>query len=354
MRAARVSVDLGALRHNLSRVRAFAPHSKVLAVLKAQAYGHGLLACAEALQEADAFAVAFVDEANCCREQGITHPIVVLQGAQNRDELRLAAKLNVRLAVHHEHQIDDLQAEQLSMPLVLKLDTGMHRLGLLPEHYADYMQRLAAHAAGETPWLMTHLACADEPEHPLNRHQLDEFFRVAQHHEGDSSCANSAAIVNFPESHGDWVRPGIMLYGASPDSQSAAQHGLLPVMSFHAPVVSVKTLSAGDAVGYGARWTATQDTRIAVIAAGYADGYPRHAPNGTPVMLHGVRCPLLGRVSMDMIAVDASACAEVAVGDMAELWGKDLPIDEVARAAGTLSYELLCHVGGIQAARDRQ
>lgn len=344
MRATRLRINDDALRHNLQRVRAIAPNSNVLAVLKAQAYGHGLLRVAQVLDDADAFAVAFLDEARYLREQGISKEIMVLQGPRSIDDVRYAKQHDLRLSIHHESQLFILnEAHQQGMTLCLNMDTGMHRLGFAPEDYSSIYAQLTAYSESDI-WLMTHMACADEPEHELNQSQLQRFNQMAAQHSGSLSVANSASIVNLPDTHHDWVRPGIMLYGASPDDKSAAEHKLLPVMSLSAPVVSVKTVKAGESIGYGAAHQCEKDSRIAIVAVGYADGYPRHVPTGTAVAINNQRCSILGRVSMDMIAVDVSGI-HVDTNDECELWGEIVSVNEVAQAAGTIPYELLCHAG---------
>jgi alanine racemase len=350
-RAARARIDLSALRHNLRVARAAAPGSRIMAVTKADAYGHGMPEAARALAgECDAFAVSCVQEAARLREAGIAQPLVVLQGFKDGAELAEAARLGARPVLHEPGQIACLESASLDKPpaVWLKLDTGMHRLGFPPFEAAALVQRLgtSGRVAGQ-PGLMTHLACADEPARPEAGMQLRVFDEAVAGLPGEQSVANSAAVLRMPAAHRDWVRPGIMLYGASPlIGVSAESLGLRPVMTVSAPVVAVKPLQPGDAVGYGGTYVCDRPRRLAIVAIGYGDGYPRHAPGGTPVLLHGRRCPLMGRVSMDMLGVDVTDVPQVRVGDMATLWGEDLPVDEIAEAAGTISYELLCRVGG--------
>lgn len=344
MRATRLRINEDALRHNLHCVREIAANSKVMAVLKARAYGHGLLRVAQVLDEADAFAVAFVDEARYLREQGVDKEIMVLQGPRCAEDVQYACEHGLRLSIHHESQLGILAAfGQQDVLLCLNVDTGMHRLGFMPEDYLSVHQQLSDYTQSSI-CLMTHMACADEPEHPLNTLQQQRFAELAAQHDGAFSVANSASIVNLPDTHYDWVRPGIMLYGASPDKRPASEHGLKPVMTLSAPVVSVKTVTAGESIGYGATYRCATDTPVAVVSVGYADGYPRHVPTGTPVAINGQRCPVLGRVSMDMIVVDITGM-QVDTQDECELWGNTVSVDEVAQAAGTIAYELLCHAG---------
>ncbi|MFN2348654.1 MAG: alanine racemase [Thioalkalivibrio sp.] len=350
-RTACARIDLSALRHNLSTARRAAPASRVMAVIKADAYGHGMVAVARALAgDVEAFAVSCLDEAHILREAGVSQPLVALQGFRDGAQLREAVALGVRPVIHEHAQLICLETTALSapVPVWLKLDTGMHRLGFAPAEAAGLQARLAAmpQVAGE-PGLMTHLACADEPARGESAAQLKAFEQAAVSLPGERSMANSAAILSMPASHGDWVRPGIMLYGASPlVGEAATQLNLNPVMTVSAPVVALKTLKQGDAVGYGGSYICQQPRTMAVVAMGYGDGYPRHAPSGTPVLVRGRRCGLMGRVSMDLLSVDVSDVPGVQVGDAVTLWGEGLPVDEIAAAAATISYELLCAVGG--------
>ena len=350
-RAARARIDLSALRHNLRVVRDAAPGSRIMAVVKAEAYGHGMLEVARAIAgECDGLAVSCVQEAAVLRDAGVQGGITLLQGFKDTEELEAAVHLGVRTVVHEPGQVACLMAARLTSPVAvwLKLDTGMYRLGFAPSRVRSLLQGLddTGKVAG-TPGFMTHLACADEPGRGETADQMRVFDEATAGLPGERSIANSAAILAVPEAHRDWVRPGIMLYGASPIvSATADELGLRPAMTVTAPVVAVKSLKPGDAVGYGASFVCTRPCRLAVVATGYGDGYPRHAPSGTPVLLHGKRCGLLGRVSMDMLAVDVTDVPDVQVGDTATLWGEGLPVDEIATAAGTISYELLCSVGG--------
>jgi alanine racemase len=340
-------IDLQALRHNLTVVRGYAPDAKVLAVIKANGYGHGALAVAEALSQADAFAVARLEEALKLRKGGIEHPIVLLEGVFDPGELGIAAAHQCQIVVHSLSQLVALENAHLSQPVTvwLKLDSGMHRLGVEPKDFNLFYQRLTAIASVQEIVLMSHFASADEPDSKQTAEQLALFQQCTLTlPEVVRSLANSAAIISLPQSHSAWVRPGIMLYGASPFAERhASEFGLKAAMTLKSRVITVHPLNAGEAVGYGGSWRTGKDTRLAVVAMGYGDGYPRHAPSGTPVLIKGERYPIVGRVSMDMITVDIGD-AEINEGDEVVLWGDTLPVDEIAALAGTIGYELLCNV----------
>jgi alanine racemase len=347
--AARAVVDTAALRHNLLSVREAAPGSRVMAVIKANAYGHGLVEVARALADADAFAVARLDEAVALRDAGLAHRIVLLEGVLRSEELSRAAALRLEPVIHCPEQVSALEQASLDNPLRawLKIDTGMHRLGFPPGEAVGVARRLMASGAlAKPPVCMTHLACADEPEETVTRSQLAAFAGAVADLPGDRSAANSAAILAYPESHMDWVRPGIMLYGVSPfEGRCGADLGLRPVMSLSSPLIAVKDVPAGGRVGYGGTWTADRATRIGIAAVGYGDGYPRClGSTDTPVLLGGRKAQLVGRVSMDMIAIDLTDAGDAAVGDEVTLWGADLPVEILASRAGTIGYELLCGV----------
>lgn len=319
-----------------------------MAVIKANAYGHGLVGVARALREADAFAVARLEEAVALREAGLVNPVVLLEGAFNAAQLPLAASLGLELVVHSPEQLAMLEAAQLPRPLQvwLKLDSGMNRLGFSPAAVRDAAARLAACAAVVPPLrLMTHLACADERDVAVTDAQLRRFAKALGELPGERSVANSAGLMWREDSHADWVRPGIMLYGVSPFANATgAELELRPAMQLMSTVIALRTVHRGERVGYGGVWTAREDTRIAIAAIGYGDGYPRALGSGTPVLVRRQRAPLAGRISMDMIAVDVTRVPEVRVGDEVTLWGEGLPVEELARLAGTIPYELLCGV----------
>lgn len=347
-RAARATVDTGALQHNLRAVRRLAPHSRVMAIIKANAYGHGLVGCARALREADAFGVARIEEAVAIREAGLDNPVVLLEGAFDAVQLPLAASLGLELVVHSPEQLAMLESAQLPRPVTawLKADTGMNRLGFPPEAAGAALARLrACRAVLPVPRLMTHLACADERDATTTDAQLARFAAATEGTSGERSIANSAALLWRPDTHADWVRPGIMLYGVSPFGEGSGEAlGLRPAMQLRSTVIALRRLSRGERVGYGGLWTAREESVVAIAAIGYGDGYPRRLGSGTPVLLRGHRAPLAGRISMDMIAVDATRVPEVRVGDEVTLWGEGLPVEELARSAETIPYELLCGV----------
>ncbi len=345
-RAACARISLSALEHNLNRARRAAPGARVLAVIKANGYGHGMVRVARSLPHADAFAVASIDEALILRQAGVTHPIVLLEGVFDGEELAQAAEHGLEPVVHSDEQLGQLEAARPAAPLTvwLKIDTGMHRLGFSPGRAAEARRRLEACGAVSNVRLMSHLANADTPGDARTDAQLDVFNACAEEFPGERSIANSGGVLAWPRAHFDWVRPGIMLYGASPFADTGAEHDLRPAMTLSTRLIALQHLHAGDAVGYGGTWTCPEDMPVGVAAIGYGDGYPRHAPDGTPVLVNGRRVPLIGRVSMDMICLDLRSQPQARVGDEVVLWGDGLPVEEVARAAGTIAYELLCRV----------
>lgn len=345
-RRAHATVDAAALRHNLARVREYAWGRRVIAAIKADAYGHGALHAAAALAEADAFAVATVDEALQLRWAGVRHPLVVLSAALDTDDLAACGEHDLQPVIHDAVQLEALTGYgSRELTVWFKLDTGMHRLGFPAEDAPALYRRLREATDARLAGWMTHLACADDPADPATDAQIRRFHAALLELPGERSIANSAGIVSWPESHADNVRPGIMLYGASPlVGREGPEFDLRPVMTLTAPLIARKQVVAGAPIGYGATWRAPEDMPIGVIAIGYGDGYPRHTRNGTPVLLRGRRVPLVGRVSMDLINVDLRDCPEAEVGDTAVLWGEGLPADEIARAAGTIAYELFCRL----------
>ncbi|MDH5228919.1 MAG: alanine racemase [Gammaproteobacteria bacterium] len=342
--AAEATIDLSALRHNLQVVKKHAPQAKIMAVIKANAYGHGMMSVAKALEQADAFAVAHIEEAIQLREKHKQKPIVLLHGFANESELKRASALSLQCVIHDERQLSLLQAFSQKINLWLKLDTGMNRLGFSPNTIMQAYGLLKEDH--KVLGLFSHFANADQVDAKSNQQQLKLFHDTSLGPGLWRSMANSAAILTQAHSHYDWVRPGIMLYGASPFSDKSAQSlGLKPVMSLSSQVIAVKDLAKGQAVGYGSRWKAKENTRIAVIGLGYGDGYPRHAADGTPVVINGESFTLAGRVSMDMICVEIGSNASVNVGDSAILWGQGGPaINTVAQFAETIPYELSCRL----------
>lgn len=346
-RRPQATIDLAALEHNFARVRQLAPDSKVLAVLKANAYGHGMLQVAQALKQADALGVARIDEALALRAGGISKPIVLLEGFFHPDELPQVVASNLQLVIHHREQAEALLAAALDAPVRvwLKVDTGMHRLGIYPNEFNELYQRLNDSSNVQGPLrLMSHFASSDELDKPATINQLALFQQITLQVAGEHSLANSGAVLNWPQSHGDWVRPGLMLYGVSPMADAVGkEHGLKPVMTLSSSVIAVREVKAGDAVGYGGSWIAAHNTRLAVVAMGYGDGYPRAAGNNADVLIKGKRLPIVGRVSMDMITVDIGA-EPVVVGDKVVFWGSDLPVELLAQRVDTIPYELLCNI----------
>ena len=344
----RAIVDTAALRHNLGRVRELAPRSKVLAVIKANAYGHGIVPTAVALAGADGFAVARIEEGIALRAAGLRHRVLLLEGVFGSEQLRQAADYDFEIMVHAPEQLDLLEAQRADRPFRawLKIDTGMNRLGFKPGQVRAALSRLAACGGVAKPLtLATHLACADESDGVRTAEQLALFESLVDGTPGERSIANSAGLISCPEARSDWVRPGLMLYGVSPlPRQSAESLGLRPAMTLTSQVIAVKDVGTGERVGYGGSWAAPRPTRLAIVAAGYGDGYPRNTASGTAVMVGGRRAELAGRVSMDMIAVDITGLSTVAVGDPVTLWGPGVPVEDVAGAAGTIPYELVCGV----------
>ena len=344
MRPSRALVDLDALRHNLGVAARHAPGSKNVAVVKANGYGHGLVEVARALENhADALAVATMDEAVALRGAGIAGPLLVLQGASTRGGVAEAAARGLWLMVHEHGQLAARLAHR-GRPLTawLKIDTCRHRGGCLPAEASDACDALlASDAVTQPPVLVTHLACADELDSPVTEKQLSEFADVTSGRDLPRSIANSAGILHWPDSHADWNRPGIMLYGCEPSGAFGAGTELRPVMSLGSEIMAIRDIAPGEGVGYGHRWRAEAPARIGTVSVGYADGYPRHAKNGTPVWVKGRRAALVGTVSMDMITVDLTGREDVTVGDPVELWGPNVPVNEVAACAGTIGYDLL-------------
>lgn len=352
MRPARAQIDLNALRHNYLLARTTS-QSHALAVIKADAYGHGAVRCAQALEsDADGFAVACIEEALELRAAGIRAPILLLEGFFEADELQVIIEHRLWCVVHALWQIDAIERAQLQTPLTcwLKLDSGMHRVGLDPAGFHQSWQRLKASGNVEKIVLMSHFARADELDDPRTLEQLDVIQRARTELQTEISLCNSPAILGWPQviaaqGRTDWSRPGIMLYGASPFEHPQELAGQLhPVMTLTSKIISVRELPAGEPVGYGARFITDRPTRVGVVALGYADGYPRHAPSGTPVQVDGKRTGLIGRVSMDMLTVDLSGLPNTGVGSQVEMWGKQVSINEVAQCSETIPYQLLCNL----------
>ncbi len=349
MRRTEVSLDLAALRHNLQRIRQFAPNSSVMAAIKANGYGHGLERVARTLADVDGLGVACLEEAVKLREAGITTPITLLEGFLHADELPLVCEHRLDLVIHHTQQIEALERQAPPAPLRawLKVDSGMHRLGVRAEKARELWQRLGVIEGLELMGAMTHLANADDLNDATTEAQLACFKQACEGLPGERTIANSAGVLGWPQSHAEWNRPGISLYGVSPfPARHGGEHGLKPVMTLRSELILVNHLRKGDPIGYGGTWCCPEEMPVGVVAVGYGDGYPRHARNGTPVLLNGRRVPLVGRVSMDMITVDLRSQPDARAGDEVVLWGEGLPVEEIAAHADTIPYELLCGVTG--------
>ncbi len=344
----RARVERAALQANLRTIRACAPASRVMAVVKANAYGHGLLSTALALAEADAFAVARLEEGVALREAGVRRPVVLLEGVLDARQLAEAARLELDLVVHQELQIALLEAFRgpPRLALWLKVDTGMNRLGFRPQEFRGAWQRLRRlQPESSRLRVLTHLAGADEEDGSYTAEQLGRLQPLIAGLDVELSIANSAGILAQPQALAAWVRPGLALYGVSPFAgRLGSQFGLRAAMTLESTVIAVREVAAGERVGYGGTWRAPRRSRLAIVAAGYGDGLLRSLPSGAPVLIGARRAPLAGRVSMDMIALDVTDLPPVSVGDRAELWGTGLPVEELAAAARTIPYELLCAV----------
>ena len=347
MRPAQALIDLAALRHNYQLARQCSG-GKALAVVKADAYGHGAVLCAQALQaEADGFAVACIEEALELRAAGITQPILLLEGFFEASELALIDQHQLWCVVHSLWQLDAIEQARLSRPLQvwLKLDSGMHRVGLFPEQYQAAYRRLQASGKVDKIVLMSHFARADELDCPRTEEQLAVFNAAREGLQAEVSLRNSPAILGWPQVPSDWVRPGIMLYGATPFEQAQALAAQLkPVMTLQSKIIGVRELPVGEPVGYAARFVAERPTRVGVVAMGYADGYPRHAPTGTPVAVDGQLTRIIGRVSMDMLTVDLTDLPQTGLGSRVELWGAQVLASDVAAQAQTIPYQIFCNL----------
>lgn len=346
-RPIRALISSAALQHNLSVVRSHVGQSRIMAVVKADAYGHGLLRAARALGAADGFAVLELEAAIQLREAGFSQPVLLLEGFFLPEEIGVIQHYRLGTVIHCHEQISMLLAHKATEKpdIFLKINTGMNRLGFKPEEGHSALHRLRREYPDASITLMTHFACADDLlEAGHVDQQLNDFLQFQQKQEAGipRTLANSAAILRYPGTHADWVRPGIVLYGASPlPDRTGIELGLQPAMTLTSQVIAVQHLEPSDRLGYGGSFIAGQPIRVGVVAAGYADGYPRHAPTGTPVLVNGQRTRLIGRISMDMLTVDLSGIREARVGSPVTLWGKGLPVEEVAKSAQTISYELL-------------
>lgn len=347
MRPARALIDLQALRHNFQIARELTG-AKALAVIKADAYGHGAVRCAQALEaDADGFAVACIEEALELRAAGIRAPVLLLEGFFEADELALIVEHDFWCVVHSLWQLEAIEKAALSKPITvwLKLDSGMHRVGLHPKDYQAGYHRLLASGKVAKVVLMSHFARADELHSQASAEQVAVFEAARQGLAAEVSLRNSPAVLGWPQIPSDWVRPGIMLYGATPfEEANATASRLQPVMTLESKVICVRELPAGEPIGYGAKFITQKPMRVGVVAMGYADGYPRHAPTGTPVLVAGQRSQLIGRVSMDMLCIDLTDVPQAGLGSTVELWGKNILASDVAKWADTIPYQIFCNL----------
>ena len=352
-RPTNATIHTDALRHNLSQVRALAPRSRVMAVVKADGYGHGLERVARALQGADAFGVAALSDAERLRAAGLSQPIVLLSGFDAPDDIAQLRRLNVETVVHHATQVAMLEQapDGDAIRCWLKVDSGMHRLGFAPEEVRDAHARLRAlNTVADDIVLMNHFASSDEfadapSQGAQTKAQMRLFEAATSGLGGQRSLANSAAVLGWPDAHADWVRPGGALYGISVVAgTTGADFGLRPAMTLGTRLIAVNRVKQGERIGYSATGTCPEDMPIGVAAIGYGDGYPRHAPSGTHVLLDGRPAPIVGRVSMDLMTLDLRGHPDAKPGDPVVLWGEGLPVEAVAAGAGTIGYELVCSI----------
>ena len=350
MNVVTAQIDKAALIHNIRKIKELVPQAKIAAVVKANAYGHGLYLVANTLDPyVDGFAAARISEAMSLRDRGIKKPIILLEGLYEPNDVPLIAKYDLDTAVHDMEQVEAIEQAELDGPIKcwMKIDIGMHRLGASPEEVAEMKIRLEQCVNVQKPLgVISHLSVADTPsEYDYNAQQIDYFFKTASGFAGEKCLANSAGILKWPVSHTDWVRPGIILYGISPFAgTTGADFGLQPVMTLKSSLIAVRRVKRGAKVGYGAAWTAPEDTVIGIVATGYGDGYPRTAPNGTPVWVNGRMVPTAGHVCMDMLFVNLGPGAADQVGAPVILWGKEVPVEKIAALCGTIPYELVCRI----------
>jgi alanine racemase len=334
------------MQHNLALAKSRLPRAKMWAIVKADAYGHGLARALRGFEAADGMGLVELDRAIRLRELGWRKPVLLLEGFFEARDLAEVAAHRLQVAVHCNEQIEMLERARPAQPIDvhLKMNSGMNRLGFAPDAFRAAWRRLRGTPAVGNVALMTHFANADDSDNARlpPAEQLRRFNAAAEGLPGERSLANSAALLLRDDAAADWARPGIMLYGATPGAKSAQEFGLRPAMTLSSEIIGIQQIAAGAALGYGSRFVAERPMKIGVVACGYADGYPRHAPDGTPLLVDGVRTRLVGRVSMDMITVDLSEIPQARIGSPVILWGEGMPIDEVAQAAGTIGYELMC------------
>jgi len=345
-RQTEIIINLKALKHNFQQVKTFSPNSKIIAMVKANAYGHGLRRVAKALCNTDAFGVACLEEAMVLRQEGLKNKIILMEGFFSKKEITEIQEYHCDIVLHHHEQLDLILKSRLSFPVTvwLKINTGMNRLGFSPDEVLPIYQQLIASKNIQKPIrFMTHFSDADNVKNSKTNYQIEEFNRIIAGFSGEHCLANSAGIIGFDHSHAEWVRPGIMLYGVSPFIDSTAKEfNLHPVMTLKSKLIAVRHQKKGDAIGYGSAWICPEDMLVGVVAIGYGDGYPRHAESGTPTLINNKICPIVGRVSMDMMSVDLRNCIEAKVGDLVTLWGAGIPVETIAQHASTISYDLLC------------
>ena len=347
MTRAVITLSKSALKHNFQLIRQMIPDCNIMVAIKANGYGHGLKWVSQQLDNADAFGVAVIEEAKQLLKMGCDKPITLLEGFQSRADASYCADNELTCVIHHPYQLDLLENLTFNKPLKVwvKIDSGMHRLGIQPELVSNIIKRIESSNLLEIIGLMTHLANADDVGNNASTQQITIFKAIANNYPYPQSIANSAGILAWEDSHSDWVRPGIMLYGASPFIPGQRNHQpLQPVMTLHSSLIAINEYSKGSAIGYGSTWHCPQDMPVGVVAIGYGDGYPRHAPSGTPVLVNGIKTTIVGRVSMDMITIDLRPIPDTRIGNKVTLWGEGLPVEEVADAAGTISYELFCRL----------
>ena len=350
MITAEAVINLQALSDNYDTLKNKSGNKPVIAVIKGDAYGHNAVKTALALPQADKFAVSRIEEAIELREHNITKPILLLEGCFCSEDLKLAASLEFETTIHCEEQLVDLQEANLEKPITvwLKLDTGMHRLGVQPCELPDYVKRIETTGKLSGPvGFMSHFSCADDLNSNTTSSQIELFLAQTAQYPGPKTLANSAGILYWPDAHLDYMRAGIALYGISPNqNETGKDHGLRCAMTLNSKLIAIRKHRANQPVGYGANWISSRDTYIGIVAMGYGDGYPRSAPEGTPIYLNGRIVPISGRVSMDMITVDLGPDMQDKVGDTVEFWGDNLPIERVASYIDTISYELIIKLTG--------
>jgi len=350
-RPTKLEIDLSALEHNFHVVRSYAPKQKIVCCVKANAYGHGIDQVSHCLSKhTDALAVSSIDEAISLRKASVSAPILLLEGVFDVNELARVAQYKLWIVVHNQRQIDWLLSSSLCQAdedgwetnIWLKIDTGMHRLGVEPNSVPSLVRQLLSKFKAKNLRLMTHFACADEMGNPFTSLQISRFFDIENQSNLECSLANSAAIIEYPESHEDWVRPGFLLYGLSPfGKEHPSSKNLKPVMRFTTEIIDIKTVSSGEGVGYNHYWRAEKESRIAILAAGYGDGYPRNTKNGAPVFVKNQIAKTVGHVAMDMMMIDVSDLENIQIGDDVELWGTHVSVHDLAEHSGYSPYEFL-------------